>query len=651
MKLKNYSKIPFYLIFLCLFQKLSFGQVKTERNYLIAALQNQPVSNYISNIDQWRKDHKKDLLKKIASLPDSVKQKFIKDADRNLDYTWPALTASLFLDYKFTGNRSHYQDLQDQRRKILNQLLIAELVSHDKKYIPQIVNGLWATMEESSWVLPAHISLQKAGSGLPDPGEEIIDLGDAITAPMIAATQFMLYDELQQYSPMINKRIDYELNKRIVVPYLQRDDLWWMGLQGHSVNNWNAWCNTNILHTVLLNEKNTDTLDLIINKVMRSADIFINQYPSDGGCDEGPTYWSEAGGKLIRLLHLLNSVSGGKLNWSGNSLMHSMGTYIYKMHIDGKHFVNFADALPETVPNPESVYRFGEIFNDDSLKQFGAYLFNLDKKEISNNNVAEFLQTLEIYQELTTTPAKAPMPSYSCLPDLQVVTSRTKTGSVKGLFLAVQGGNNGESHNHNDVGNFIIYADGQPVIVDAGVGTYTAQTFSNRRYELWNMQSQWHNCPTINGVMQKDGKGFKATDFICENKKGVEVAMDIAQAYPAGAFVKKWKREFSFLQNQNKISLKENYELSKWIADSKINFLSNCTVNEQIKGILIFYNADGKQVLTMKYDPSKLSVAIEEKIIDDKRIAESWKGKLYHIIFTMKKHLLKGENKFEFARP
>lgn len=644
-KLKSILKPIFLFLLVSSLYQPSFAQA--QRNYLINALHDRPVSGYIANIGAWRKENKRDLLRKIAALPDSVKNKFIRDADADMDYQWPALTASLYLDYKFTGNRSNFQDVQNERRKVLNQLVIGELISADEKYLPHIVNGLWATLEESTWVLPAHIVLQKAGSGLPDPSEEIIDLGDAITAPMIAATQYMLYDQLQKYAPIINKRIDFELNKRIIVPYLLRNDLWWMGFKGQPVNNWNAWCNTNVLHTVLLNEENTDTLALIINKVMRSADNFINQYPADGGCDEGPSYWSEAGGKLIRLLHLLKSISGGKLNWTGNSLLHDMGTYIYKMQIAGNYFVNFADALPKTIPNPESVFRFGEMFNDDTLKEFGSFLFNLDKKEISNNNVAEFLQTLDIYNQLTRLPAKAPMPDYSCLPDLQVVTARTKAGSDAGLFLAVQGGNNGESHNHNDVGNFIIYANGNPVIVDAGVGTYTAQTFSSKRYELWNMQSQWHNCPTINGVMQKDGKEFKAVDFSCQNKNGVKIKMDIAKAYPEQAAVKSWHRTFLFNQKKNVISLKENYELKEWLADTKINFLTSCLVKQQKTGIVVFYN-DGNQVLTMKYDPAKLSVVIEAKDIDDKRIAASWNGKLYRLIFTVKKHSLTGENSFEF---
>ena len=45
-----------------------------------------------------------------------------------------------------------------------------------------------------------------------------------------------------------------------------------------------------------------------------------------------------------------------------------------------------------------------------------------------------------------------------------------------------------------------------------GVETYTAKTFSPQRYEIWTMQSAFHNCPTIDGVMQSAGRQFAASD-------------------------------------------------------------------------------------------------------------------------------------------
>jgi hypothetical protein len=41
-----------------------------------------------------------------------------------------------------------------------------------------------------------------------------------------------------------------------------------------------------------------------------------------------------------------------------------------------------------------------------------------------------------------------------------VAAARLRQGSVNGLYFAALGGHNAESHNHNDVGNFVVYLDG-----------------------------------------------------------------------------------------------------------------------------------------------------------------------------------------------
>ena len=75
-----------------------------------------------------------------------------------------------------------------------------------------------------------------------------------------------------------------------------------------------------------------------------------------------------------------------------------------------------------------------------------------------------------------------------------MMAAREKPGSSEGLYVAAEGGHNAQSHNHNDVGNVIVFADGRPVLVDAGVEEYTSKTFSSRRYEIWTMQSPGTTC-------------------------------------------------------------------------------------------------------------------------------------------------------------
>lgn len=272
------------------------------KDYLSSKWKQANFSLTQTGLDNWRQQQKKTWEEKIAALPDSVKARLTDRADKALSYTWPALPASLYLEYKMNGNRSHFEQRQNERRAALSSLVIGELVTRDKKYLPQIVNGIWATLEESTWVLPAHIGMQRGGTGLPDPQEAIIDLFDGETAASLSAMRFMLEEELQQYSPVIGQRIGYELDKRVFLPYLQRTDFWWMGFGDRRPNNWNPWINSNVLSAVLLSGQHIDTIGRLLQKILSSTDKFIDGYGDDGGCDEGPSYWSEAGGKLIRIL-------------------------------------------------------------------------------------------------------------------------------------------------------------------------------------------------------------------------------------------------------------------------------------------------------------------------------------------------------------
>ena len=102
------------------------------------------------------------------------------------------------------------------------------------------------------------------------------------------------------------------------------------------------------------------------------------------------------------------------------------------------------------------------------------------------------------------------------------------------LDLAVKAGDNADSHNHNDTGSITLYKNGLPVLADIGVETYTRKTFSPRRYEIWTMQSGYHNLPTICGTDQKDGAEYRAEKVVTK-LTGAEpsISMELAAAYPA----------------------------------------------------------------------------------------------------------------------
>ena len=225
-----------------------------------------------------------------------------------------------------------------------------------------------------------------------------------------------------------------------------------------------------------------------------------------------------------------------------------------------------------------------------------------------------------------------PLLSDVWLPDLQIMTARRgKT------FVAMKGGNNGESHNHNDVGSFVVYSDGEPLIIDPAVGEYTSKTFSNRRYEIWTMQSQYHNLPQINGADQRDGKQFAAAN--AKYKKG-SLSLDIKGAYPAEADVKRWVRTVS-ISKGGIVTVNEDYELSKSQGTTKLMLITIAKPELAAKGVIKIGNR------CIEYNANQLDVAIES--ISDKLdplLQRIWGSEMYRIVMKVKGSEMKGKIRY-----
>jgi hypothetical protein len=457
---------PILAVIFCLcFSSLLFSQ----RNLVANELSKVGVEKILStkfhqfpgydDRDEWNK------------IPQSYKEKVIKNADQYIGYEWPTLTATMFLEYSKTGTRRRFENIAEKRREILGILLVAECIEHKGRYLNDLVNGIWSTCEQTYWGYPAHLSLQKKKYGLPDISEPTVDLFTGETASVIAWIYYFLKDELNKISPAVSERMLIEIDKKILAPNLARTDFWWMGYGNGFVNNWNPWIVSNWLTCVLIMEKDKEKKTAHLKKIATCLDNFLNQYPADGGCDEGPTYWNRAGGSVFDCLELFYYGSDKAFNIYQQPLIKNMGTYIYKAHIAGDYYIDFADASAKMSVDPSVVYGYGDRISNDTLKQLGASAFREQQSEDYDNNASVYrpLMTLFKLKSLQEYSSPAQPGRVYWMDNTQVLVARSNTNSNNGLFLGLQGGHNAESHNHNDVGNFIVYFDGKPALIDVGV--------------------------------------------------------------------------------------------------------------------------------------------------------------------------------------
>jgi hypothetical protein len=383
---------------------------------------------------------------------------------------------------------------------------------------------------------------------------------------------------------------------------------------------------------------------------MDSIDNFILPYPSDGGCDEGPSYWGRAGASLFDCLELLYSASDGKINIFDQPLITNIGTFVYKAYINQPYFINFADAMAKITIDAPIAYRYGKAIGDQAMMMFAAFQAgqqNLGKNMIRGrfgvlNRVLPALFTLP---DLLAMKQGQPLIKDVWLPDIQVMAARSRAGSSQGFYLAAKGGHNNESHNHNDVGNFIVYGDGRPILVDAGAQTYTKKTFSKQRYEIWNNQSAYHNLPTINGVMQRQGYEYKANNVQYKaTRSTAQLTLDIAAAYPSEAFVSSWERYIS-LERGSRISIIEDFKLSKFLKPIELNFLTPLRTDISQAGKIIFTDKETNNGKTyyLNYPESKLKAHVEKIVIEDKWMRNSWGSELRRIILKGSDQSLTGQ--------
>jgi hypothetical protein len=145
-------------------------------------------------------------------------------------------------------------------------------------------------------------------------------------------------------------------------------------------------------------------------------------------------------------------------------------------------------------------------------------------------------------------------------PDLKVMVLRDSEDQSEGMFFAMKGGHNNESHNHNDVGSFIVYKNGRPVIIDAGVGEYTKQTFSSERYKIWTMQSLYHNLPAFDGVGQVAGERYASKNEVYD-KDNRSLSLELKDAYADECGVISYVRSGSL--SEGLVTVKEHVQLAE----------------------------------------------------------------------------------------
>ena len=530
-----------------------------------------------------------------------------------LEFDTSALTASAYMEWYRTNGETDgkWSRITQCRRDYLWDCTLAECFEGKGDYIDKIIDLLWAICEETSWTIPGHNNHMHnymwsgvMKNALPDVTESnFFCIYAAICAGTLGWTYYFLKDRLDRESPLLAKRIEYELERRIITPFMTHDDITWFGAYGHKINNWNPWIMSSIIPAGLSVIKDEDYRVEFMARAMEKFDIYVNHCAADGGSDEGPGYWNVGGAQCLDVFELIEDATGGKIQLLNTEFARNLGEYIAHANMTGDLYANFADSGMSQGPG-YFVYRYAKKLKSDYMLQFA-----LSRSNIRNRpaiNIISMYRNLKCLFEFEDIPEKTPVKFVHkdvWLPDSQHLYVKTNDESVS---RAVKGGTNDESHIHNDLGSFIYCFNGEAPICDLGGLKYTAHAFSPYRYNFWIVQSTSHNCARIGKFQEHDGEAYKSkeVEHMLDDKK-VHLKLELKKAYEDEAGIRTYVRTFDFDKTTGELDIEDNILLEE-AQDADMHFLTmnDVEVHENSVDILL---KNGKKV-NIECDGAEISL-------------------------------------------
>jgi len=500
----------------------------------------------------------------------------VKTAENDLKTPVLEIPDELYLQFSQNGNRTNYQNALGRRNAPLGRLVLAECWENKGRFIPRIEEHLRAYFADKSWTLPAH------DSSLTDfKGEEtIIDLVSSATAWHLATVGAVLGDKL---SPEVRAELNAQLEDRCFEPFRQhirtgKPMYWWV----RNIYNWNAVCLCGVAGAALTGIESKEDRAWFLAAAEKFIQNSNDGYTADGYCTEGVGYWCYGFGNHIRLSELARRATNGKIQILNQEKLRQVALYGFTISILPGVAPSFADCSMNA--SPEYVLlaflnRYYGFHLDGYDSRLPGFTHNLCDLGIFRTNLPPLPKSGE--RGMATVGGDDPGIGNRSWFDAagimiyrpegwkktleNVCDGKATAAAVKaldGFACAMKGGSNGEAHNHNDVGSYVVIYHGTFPALDLGGEVYTRRTFSRDRYVSDVLNSWGHNVPVVAGQLQKTGARYKANVLDVTSTKATEsLKLDIAPAYDLKE-VEALTREFVYSREKVQFTVKDEVKFS-----------------------------------------------------------------------------------------
>ncbi|MBQ9744552.1 MAG: heparinase II/III family protein [Clostridia bacterium] len=491
-----------------------------------------------------------------------------------------------------------------QFQQLQSSALLSLIYPDNEEYYNNLLRIVWAYCNDYSWAPLGHYTMQYYGKTPADFDCGLIDIFAASAGFSLAEIKNLFKD---RFPSLITDRITYELRRRIIEPYMTRKYFW----EKHN-NNWTAVC-TGGVAGVLLYEA-PDVYYANQKRIHDSMECYLASYEDDGMCVEGVGYWEFGFGFFCSFAMLELELTEGKVNWFARPKVKEIAKFLQKIFLQKSVLLTYGDCTIEQryffyLPHMLSTVYGNEI---EPLPR--------DLAVVKRNTHFNFSLRSIIY-------FRPEMIGNDVCNDVTYWTEGTNylIKRKNGYGFTCKGGNNGESHNHVDVGNFIVARNNKQIICDIGGGPYEDGYHFDKRYTFFHPSAESHNLPIIDGEYQSHfGIGNVTVDYDGNKERAT---MDIAIAYRMDR-LKSLVRSFDF--GNDAITLTDKY-----------SFTEESQVTERFISVIEPKIVDGVAVI----EDVRLVQADGISPVITKREVTSHRGNK-HFVYIIEYPMSKGQTEF-----
>ena len=348
-----------------------------------------------------------------------------------------------------TGDRTRYSAATSNIHDRYSDAQALYLLEGDPEVFRELCNALWATCDMACWSLPAHVPENET----PARRRRFLDLCSCERAFFLSETVMMLRDVLP---PVLAERIRYEIKERVLIPFVEDHEFWWMK---NCTNNWAAVCAGSVAMAMMtLDEK--ELLEKAQPMIDHCMETYLNGFADDGCCTEGMGYWNYGFGYFAIYAEMRRRYTGGKVDLFKNEKVRRIAHFQQSSYLGFGKCLSFSDSGERFSMNLFLSHLLHRIYPTVTVPPF-KYADGFTGEKCS------WLIRHLIWSDPTVeTPELAPV-GMTYYEEAQWYINRREND-----VLAVKGGCNAESHNHNDIGSFMYIKNGVIELCDPGHAQY-----------------------------------------------------------------------------------------------------------------------------------------------------------------------------------